>query len=326
MQTIGAQPHLYPLEPWRITEQAFDSASNLLDETLFALGNGYIGLRGAHEEEYGGPPGTSLDGTYLNGFYESKPFHYPETAYALARNSQFMLNVPNAKRIDLFVEDERFNLFQGTVARYERWLDLQSGVLTRVVEWESVAGHRVAVTSRRLVSFTHKHLFAIQYDVQLLNFSGHIRLVSGVDGEVQNLEAGDDPRVGSAVSGSVLDLLDVAQAADFCSLMHRTHHSGLVLVSAIEHEVVRSGEGTITSEIGMIGQRVEQRYGVQAQEGERVSLTKFGAYVSSRDYPESELPARAREVIIRPGPRGLTRCSWPRSSFLPRSGTRPAWK
>jgi alpha,alpha-trehalose phosphorylase len=55
------------------------------DETLFALGNGYIGLRGTGEEGYSGPAGTSLDGTYLNGFYESEPIQYPEAAYGWPR-------------------------------------------------------------------------------------------------------------------------------------------------------------------------------------------------------------------------------------------------
>jgi alpha,alpha-trehalose phosphorylase len=81
--------HTYPLDAWCIRETSFDAASNFLDETLFALGNGYIGLRGTPEEGYSGPPGTSLDGTYLNGFYESEPIQYPENAYGLARNNQF---------------------------------------------------------------------------------------------------------------------------------------------------------------------------------------------------------------------------------------------
>ena len=68
--------HTYPLDAWCIRETSFDTASNFLDETLFALGNGYIGLRGTPEEGYAGPAGTSLDGTYLNGFYESEPIQY----------------------------------------------------------------------------------------------------------------------------------------------------------------------------------------------------------------------------------------------------------
>ncbi|MDB5949003.1 MAG: family 65 glycosyl hydrolase, partial [Massilia sp.] len=93
----------FPPDPWGITESACDAASNFLHETLFALGNGYVGLRGSHEDGYSGPAGTSLDGSYLNGFYESEPIVYPEAAFGLAKTNQFMLNVPNAKGIALSV-------------------------------------------------------------------------------------------------------------------------------------------------------------------------------------------------------------------------------
>src|SRR3954452_7137494 len=100
MHSPGSPVHTFPLDPWGIRESSFEPASHFLHETLFALGNGYIGLRGTGEEGYSGPAGTSLDGTYLNGFYESEPIVYPEAAFGLARTNQFMLNVPNAKQIE----------------------------------------------------------------------------------------------------------------------------------------------------------------------------------------------------------------------------------
>ena len=88
--------HSYSLDSWRIRETEFDAQSNNLAETLFALGNGTIGLRGTHEEAFLGAQGSSQEGNYLNGFYESETIHYPEAAYGLAKKNQFMLNVPNA--------------------------------------------------------------------------------------------------------------------------------------------------------------------------------------------------------------------------------------
>lgn len=289
------QQHTYPLEAWRITETSFDTASHFLDETLFALGNGYIGLRGTHEEGYGGPAGTSLDGTYLNGFYESEAIHYPETAYGLARQNQFMLNVPNGKRIELYLEDECFDLLQGTVEHYERTLDFRTGLLTRVVEWRSPLGRRVAITSRRMVCFHHKHLFAIRYEVTPLNFSGGIRLISALDGAVKNLEAGDDPRVGSAVSGPVLQLQALEQCNDFSALVHRTGNSGFTLVSAIDSAL--SHDGQMHCETMHEAQRAERHYVLQAVEGQTICLTKFGTYFSSRDYPEAELMTRSKDML-----------------------------
>lgn len=287
--------HTFPLDPWCIRETALDTDSNFLHETLFALGNGYIGLRGSHEEGYAGPAGTSLDGTYLNGFYEAEPIVYPEAAFALAKANQFMLNVPNAKGIELWLGDERVDLLQGTLANYERSLDFRTGVLLRKLEWTSPGGKQVAISSRRVVCFEHKHLFAIEYAVTPLNFSGTLRLLSRVDGAVRNLEAGDDPRVGSAVSGPALALVGIEQDASFSAIVQRTHNSGFTLVSAIDSSV--QAVGAVRAATQQEGQRAGQSFELEAHQSETVRLTKFGSYFSSRDYPEAELMARTRETL-----------------------------
>lgn len=310
-----APQHTYPLEPWCIRETAFDTASHFLDETLFALGNGYIGLRGTHEEGYTGPRGTSLDGSYLNGFYESEAIHYPEAAYGLAKTNQFMLNVPNAKGIALWLEDERFDPLQGCLDSYERVLDFRTGVLRRTLEWTSPQGRRVAIASRRLVSMTDKHLFAIEYEVTPLNFSGKVVLVSSVDGAVKNLEAGDDPRVGSAVSGQSLALLDAEQAPHFSALTQRTVNSGFHLVSAVRTDV-RGVFELAQRKGGPDGQRLEQAYTVAAMQGEAVRLTKYGSYHTSRDYPEAELLPRAKATLASAAAQGFRALAQEQERYL----------
>jgi alpha,alpha-trehalose phosphorylase len=284
--------HTFPLDPWCIRETGFDTASHFLNETLFALGNGYIGLRGSHEEGYAGPPGTSLDGTYLNGFYESEAIVYPEAAFGFARTNQFMLNVPNAKGIALWIGDERLDLLQGTLARYQRTLDFRTGVLERAFEWTSPQGQRVAISSRRVVSFAHKHLFAIEYTLTPLNFSGSIRLLSRVDGAVKNQEAGDDPRVGSAVSGPALQLVSIEHAGSVSSITQRTHNSGFTLVSAIDTTVAGASAAPLQE-----GQAALQAFEVHAQQDQAVTLTKYGCYFSSRDYPAGELAGRSSDML-----------------------------
>ena len=295
MQPPDRPAHTFPLDPWRIRESAFDTASHFLHETLFALGNGYIGLRGTGEEGYSGPAGTSQDGTYLNGFYESEPIVYPETAFALAKTNQFMLNVPNAKGVELWVDGERFDPLAGTLGRYERSLDLRSGVLLRCLEWTSGQGKRIALRSRRVVSFANKHLFAIEVEITPLNFSGPIRLVSAIDGAVKNQEAGDDPRVGSAASGAALRTIAVEQDGALSALVQRTRNSGFTLVSAIHSTLQCDGEVRAASQ--RAGQRAGQAFELDALPGRPVRLTKYGSYHSSRDYPEGELLPRARATL-----------------------------
>ncbi len=288
----------FPLDPWCLRESAYDTATNFLHETLFALGNGYIGLRGCHEEGYSGPAGTSLDGTYLNGFYESEPIAYPEAAYGFAKTNQFMLNVPNAKGIELWCGDERFDLAHGTLANYERTLDFRTGVLQRSLEWTSPTGRRVALLSRRLVSFAHKHLFAIEVAITPLNFSGRMRVVSLLDGAVSNQQAGDDPRIGSAVSGPALQLAAVLQKGSQSCLTQRTHNSGFTLVSAIDSLLqAGAGAGAVAAQPFQDGQRAGQVFTLDAAAGQPLRLTKYGVYFSSRDYAAADLGGLAHAAL-----------------------------
>ena len=100
-------------------------------ESVFALSNGHIGLRGNLDE--GEPHATP--GTYLNSFYEKRPLPYAEGGYGYPESGQTIINVTNGKLIRLLVEDEPFDLRYGELRHHERVLDLQAGTLTREVEW-----------------------------------------------------------------------------------------------------------------------------------------------------------------------------------------------
>ena len=101
---------IYPISEWEIVEEEFRVEHNFRNETIFSLGNGYLGMRGNFEEGYCGPEGTSLEGTYINGFYETADLKYPEIAYGYPEKSQTMLNITNGKTIKLYLEDEEFNI------------------------------------------------------------------------------------------------------------------------------------------------------------------------------------------------------------------------
>lgn len=59
---------VYPYREWSLDEETYDEENNQRSESVFALGNGYIGMRGNFEEGYHGHSGSSVIGNYLNGF------------------------------------------------------------------------------------------------------------------------------------------------------------------------------------------------------------------------------------------------------------------
>src|SRR5438876_8810392 len=164
----------YGTEPWRLVENRLDLDLLAQSESVFALSNGHIGLRGNLDE--GDPHG--LPGSYLNSFYEVRPLPYAEAGYGFPETGQTVINVTNGKIIRLLVDDEPFDVRYGRLLVHERELDLRDGVLRRHVEWESPAGKIVQVDSTRLVSFTHRSAAAILYEVKPVDSALRVALQS----------------------------------------------------------------------------------------------------------------------------------------------------
>src|SRR5579875_3601729 len=135
-------------EPWAVRETELDLGTLAQTESVFALSNGHLGLRGNLEE--GEPVG--LPGTYLNGFFERHPMPIAEAAYAHPEYSQTIVNVTDGKLIRLTVGDELLELRYGELHSHERCLDFRSGTLKRRLEWESPTGSVVRVRTERIVS------------------------------------------------------------------------------------------------------------------------------------------------------------------------------
>ena len=177
--------HAYPAEPWVVREQELDLDMLAQSESIFALANGHLGLRGNLDE--GEPRG--LSGTYLGGFYESYPLSYGEHGYGFPEDGQTVVNVTDGKLIRLLVEDEPLDVHRGTLESHERVLDLRTGILERNVRWTSQAGRAVRVTSRRLVSFRARSVAAISYEVEAIGAPMRVALQSNLlANETEHLE------------------------------------------------------------------------------------------------------------------------------------------
>ena len=96
----------YPIRDWQIVERRFAPGQLAPLESVFAVANGYLGVRGAPEE--GGP--AHDPGVTLNGLHETWPIVYPEDAYGLARTGHTVVNATDGSIIRLFVDDEPFDL------------------------------------------------------------------------------------------------------------------------------------------------------------------------------------------------------------------------
>ena len=175
-ERLSPPPHIYPPDEWNMVEKQFSPKFLEMTETIFATGNGYIGMRGCFEE---GKP-VVQNGTFINGFYESWPIVYGEDAYGFAKNGQTIVNAPDSKIIKLYVDDEPFYIPHATMLSFDRRLNMKSGTLDREILWEMPSGKQVLIKSRRLVSFQHRHLAAISYSVTVMNANAPVVICSEV--------------------------------------------------------------------------------------------------------------------------------------------------
>jgi alpha,alpha-trehalose phosphorylase len=226
----------YTVEPWCVRETRLDLDALAQSESVFALSNGHIGLRGNLDE--GEPHG--LPGTYLNSLYELRPLPHAERGYGYPDSGQTIINVTNCKPIRLLVDDDPFDVRYGVVKQHERVLDLRTGTLERTVTWESPAGKQVRINSQRLVSLTQRAVAAICYTVEPVNEPLRLTIQSEliVNEELPD-PGGDDPRTAAVLDRPLLGEEFLATQDDQYRvvLVHRTRHSGLRLAATMAHDI-----------------------------------------------------------------------------------------
>ena len=279
----------FPAEPWSVTETAYSPEVLGPAESVFALANGYLGLRGNLDE---GDP-VFLAGTYLNGFYESRPIIYAEYRHGFPERSETLLNVTDGKLIRLRVNGEWLDVRTGGLHAHRRVLDMRSGLLTRELVWSSPGGGRVAVTSRRLVSLHDRHLAAIAYEVQALDGPVELEICSLLAGNESSQVSEQDPREAAPLYGQVLLPQSAAIGGSRAVLVHATRSSGLVLAAGADHRL--QAAGPVAAAAGRADDGSAQfTYAVTARPGSPVRMVKLLAYHWSASRPAAELARRVR--------------------------------
>jgi alpha,alpha-trehalose phosphorylase len=223
----------YSLETWCVRETTLDLDVLAQAESIFALANGHLGLRGNLDE--GEPYGTP--GTYLNGLHELRPLPYAEGGYGYPESGQTMINVTNGKLLRLLVDDEPFDVRYGRLESHERLLDLRAGTLTRDVRWVSPAGQAARVRSERLVSFTQRAVAAICYEVEAVGDRARIVVQSELVANEPLPLPDDDPRLAAVLTAPLVADDQGIRGDTAVELTHHTAASGLRMASAMDHIV-----------------------------------------------------------------------------------------
>ncbi|HVC14151.1 MAG TPA: glycosyl hydrolase family 65 protein [Acidimicrobiales bacterium] len=281
----------FTVEPWSITESVLDIDNLARTESVFALSNGHLGLRGNLDE--GEPHG--LPGTYLNSVYELHPLPYAEAGFGYPESGQTVVNVTNGKLIRLLVGDEPFDVRYGQLLSHRRVLDLRAGVLRREVEWRSPAGAGVRVSSIRLVSFVERAVAAISYEVEALEAPVRIVVQSElVANEPLPARPAQDPRVAAVLEQPLVNEETFASTGGGM-LVHRVRQSGILLAAAMDHQLAAPEGAEVTSESTADVARVTVICTLEPLK--KLTFTKFLAYGWSAERSRPALHDQVRGAL-----------------------------
>ncbi len=304
--------HRFPVDPWALTEVEYDGADLGLTETLFATANGYIGMRANPEE---GREAHS-HGTFLNGFHETWNIHHAEDAFGFAKTGQTIVNVPDAKLIKLYVDDEPLTLGHADLDEYSRTLDFRTGVLSRQLVWRTPSGKRVRVASTKLVSLTHRHLAMLTFEVTMLDSAAPVvissQLLNRQEGEDEYhvrdaaLGEGRDPRKSRLFEHRALlpSLQRHDRRNDEVVLGYRCANSRMTMACGVRHLSDIACDHGVETQIGE--DLAKTVFTIRAQVDEPIRLTKLVSYHSSTGIPCEELADRCTRSLQRVVDEGVT--------------------
>ncbi|MBF2063340.1 MAG: beta-phosphoglucomutase [Calothrix sp. C42_A2020_038] len=156
---------------WSLIETRFDPDKIHHLETVFTIGNGYLGTRGTFEEGYS----RAIPATLLHGVFDDVPIVYTELA-----------NCPDWLPLLIIIDGERFRLDRGEVISYERKLDLRRGVLSRFVRWRSQGGKTVDLQFERFASLASEHILGLRCQVKPVDFDGLVEVQASISGYPEN--------------------------------------------------------------------------------------------------------------------------------------------
>ncbi len=170
MQTKDRSRHFIYTD-WILIETQFDLDQLQSKETVFTIGNGYLGTRGSFEEGYP----HALPATFINGLYDDVPVVYTE-----------LVNCPDWLPLIVIVNGDRFRLDQGEILSYDRQLDLRQGLLSRTLRWRSPSGNTIDIKFERFASLADPHVLALRCHITPIDFDGLIEIQASINGYPEN--------------------------------------------------------------------------------------------------------------------------------------------
>ncbi len=270
---------------WCIIEEGFDPKNQKASESIFSLGNGYMGQRANFEEKYSG---KTLQGSYIAGVY------YPDkTRVGWWKNGYpeyfaKVLNSPNWIGIDVQINMEYLDLFKCKVDNFRRVLNMKEGTLNRSFEATLINGNSLKIDAARFISIDNPEIGAIKYSVTSLNFSGELSLTPYIDGDVKNEDANYNEKFWN------INQCETSEGLGY--LVGETKKLDFRVAFAMEYLIELNGKPYNETPTLIEGPKYTGNIiKIHVKEGDTVVIYKYAAVINSRDHD----PDKLKEITIK---------------------------
>ncbi|HBG27992.1 MAG: glycoside hydrolase [Planctomycetes bacterium GWF2_41_51] len=228
------------IDPWKIIEQGFEPEHGRVSESIFSLGNEYMGVRGYFDEGYSG---DKLIGSYFNGVFEEGKA-IPSGHYkGMVSRTTFMVNAVDWLYTRISIDGETLDIAKSHVEDFIRYLDMKKGILTRRFIWNTSSGKSVRISFERFLSMTNHTLGCQRISLEPLNFSGKANIRTALDFSIIHEMCGKNlwqcPKKG--------------RQGDITAIIGKTVTSGHKLFSAFRIDVAPSRKMQLVEDSNFIG-------------------------------------------------------------------------
>lgn len=270
----------FRVDPWKIVEDGFDKNYSKVAESVYSLGNEYMGIRGYFEEGYSG---DTLIGSYFNGVYENEKLE-GSSYKGIVDQTDFMVNSVDWIYTRILVDGEYLDLNQSKIRNYQRILDMRTGILTRNLVWITQSGKEIEIKFERFLSMVNAHIGVQKITIKALNFSGKLEVESGMDFSI----------IHQSRQKNFWDCEKVIDKEEYLALRgttlqskHQVYSGARFIPSANQVETLRNE--TVDSKV------LTNTFVYELQQNETVSLTKIVDNVVYRDETDGEESEFQRE-------------------------------
>ena len=284
---------IFKVDKWRIIQEGFDNNTNEIAESVTSLANGHLGFRGNFEEDFSG---STLKGTYAAGVYYPDKTRvgwwkngYPEYFAKVLNSCDFL-------SLHIYINKILVDINKLNVKNFVRTLDMKSGDLVREFDVFTDETTAIHIRTQRFVSIADSEIGAVKYSVTPITKDVSINLSSYISGDVKNADANYDEVFWNTENIFADD--------GICNVTLRTKKTDFWVSSSIKSLVfINEREITGLAFAGDISASSE--FSDNLQKGETLTLYKYFAVTTSRDYPVEAVKEKSIEAVERAASTGF---------------------